>query len=237
MTTRFVTLLLLCLPLTSNAAVIFTPSGLPVGAEFRLVFVTSVTTTAFSPDIAFYDNIVQTAAASAGWDSVNGQAVTWGALASTETVSARSRLPNSTIPVFTLTGALVADATHDIWSASILSPISWNEFGQGISVQVWTGSNWNGAALQPPEIPHPISFALGNSYTTYGAPKAIYAWSSNADSRWMRNNDFFVDRNLHLYGFSNPIFVTEAVPEPSSLTLMILGAGGLLIVVSRRAER
>jgi hypothetical protein len=67
-------------------------------------------------------------------------------LGSTTTVNAKDRLPSSSIPIYNMHGDMVANATHDIWSGSVLHAIEYDETGSIFIDRIWTGTHFDGTA-------------------------------------------------------------------------------------------
>ena len=137
------------------------PDGLVVGDEFRLLFVTSGTRTAESKDIDDYNEFVQAAAEDDGHSDIEGYSSLFRALASTESVSARSNTDtrysssNLGVPISWLGGPMAAGSYRDFYDGS------WDhrdpgrdeggdivDFGAGDPV--WTGTNADGTASSSP---------------------------------------------------------------------------------------
>ena len=75
----------------AQADFILLPPDLAPGQTFQVAFVTTGSVDAISNDISVYNNFVADAAAAAGLDVINGQAVTWHAIMSTTSIDARQR--------------------------------------------------------------------------------------------------------------------------------------------------
>jgi MYXO-CTERM domain-containing protein len=209
-------------------ASIITPPGLSPGDQFRLVFVTSQTHDATSSNIAVYDTFVAGLASAAALDTYNGSPVTWLALASTDTTAAISRLPADTIPIFRLDGIAVADGGgSDLWDGDLDAPLQRTELGTDVSDRVWTGSLPSGSA---------------DLFASLGDPFPIAGQSNVTGSIWVH----FVTGNdpttlFPMYAFSSVLTVPaqepSAVPEPGTLTPLLLALGGLAGVRLIRRRR
>ena len=117
------------------------PTGLGPGDSFRLLFVTSATTTATSTDIADYDGFVQVlAAANANLASFSDQ---FTAYASTATVDARDNTGTigAGVSVHWLGGEKVADDYADLYDGDWDSVSGMTEGGSAYTGLVWTGGN------------------------------------------------------------------------------------------------
>jgi len=210
------------------------PSGLTPGQSYRLVFVTSTTTTAQSASIAFYNSFVTTAANSNA--TLAALDTTWVAIASTTTVNAIDNIGVDGVPLYNLDGQEVAtsDGLAGLWSGGLLHSIDYNQNGISVgSVLVWTGTNPSGTAQAPagPVTTEP----LGDGLTVPGL-------ASSVTSTWVyQPQGLFGEQPQFLnavYGISGVLTYEPAgasVPEPASLSLVILG-GMFLRKRQRRAD-
>ena len=125
------------------------------GDTYRLIFLTSTTTTGLSPDITTYNSFVQaTAAASTDFPKLgNGL---WNILGSTLTVDARDNTgtnPNveTGVPVFLMDGtSLLAANNAELWSVPSAVPVTLDENGVATSNpggRVFTGSFNDGTGV------------------------------------------------------------------------------------------
>jgi hypothetical protein len=202
------------------------PAGLSPGAEFRAVFLSSATRDALSPAIADYDQFITNLAVAAGLDTYFGSPVTWQALGSTATVDAVDRLPKSfgSPPLYRLDGGLVAPSTGVLWVMGPTGfPISVTELGVDLGgAVVWTGTQRDGTAFEPLGAGAFVTFG----FTTFSGPG------------WITDLDAPRGERHHLYGYSSVLTVPQqapAVPELTSLTLVLLGLATLIggMVVGR----
>ena len=128
------------------------PDGLGAGAEFRLLFISSVKRNAVSTDIADYNTFVQTAAAS-GHVAIQDYSILFRVLGSTAAVDARDNTgtrytgddtdatdddSDLGVAIYWLSGAKVVDEYRDFYDGS------WSNAG--------AGKNENGAANENPLI-------------------------------------------------------------------------------------
>lgn len=209
-------------PLVALGAPVVVPPGVAPGAQYRLVFTTNTTTTAFSSDIATYNAFVTT---SANTDpTLVGLGTSWKAIASTAAVSARDNTgtnPASVgVPIYNLAGQLVATSNADLWDGTIANAIFYDQHGVAPppgNLVVWTGTQPAGIPDEPLGIDFP-SWGQGNfatrdwvfsSYGTYGA-----------------------EREFLLYGMSGVL--TAPVPEPGTLALCAIGGITALAIGGRR---
>ena len=127
------------------------PPGLPAGAPFRLLFVTSGARDASSAYIEDYDDFVQSAAA-AGHKLIRPYSDGFFALASTPDMDARDNTSTTGtgVPIYWLGGAKAADNYADFYDESWDDELNpQDEFGERRDVSAradfpWTGSNHNG---------------------------------------------------------------------------------------------
>jgi hypothetical protein len=199
-----------------------TPVGLKPNDPFRVVFVTDSVTPATSGDISTYDNIVAADAHSAGLDTYNGTAVTWLAIASTETTDAVTRLPKDNVPIYLVDGTQVAASGADLWNTGIVLLLHQiDESPEGIhqpSEHVWTGTGDSGNK----------DYALGGPDSN----NAAVGLTDRRDRQWV--NYYALDNQtdaLPLYGFSSTLTVPQPVPVPSTFALLAVGTATLLSYV------
>ena len=120
------------------------PEGMGPGDRFRLLFVTSTTTTAESADIADYNGIAQArAAANSNLAGFSGQ---FRALISTASVNIKDNTATTGtgVPVHWLGGEKAADDYADLYDVSWDSVSGLTETGSSYTGLVWTGGNGYG---------------------------------------------------------------------------------------------
>ncbi|MFK7911315.1 MAG: PEP-CTERM sorting domain-containing protein [Akkermansiaceae bacterium] len=224
------------------------------GDTYRLIFVTSTTTTATSTDINTYNTFVQGVANGAGLGGI-----TWSAVGSTSSVDARDNTgtnPGGGVgeAIILMDGAsIVADNYADMWDSD------------GIAATLWTSSNTVGS---DPTVDHARSIYLdesGNVQSPHGSaddriftgtlvdgtahvtqplgatnvsvgavggnfPAQFWGIQPSGDSpRWMVEFNSPSTQQQQMYGISETLTV---VPEPS--TTALLGLGGLALILRRR---
>jgi len=199
-------------PLATSAAPITVPSDLNVGDQYRLAFVTSTSRDALSADIDDYNDFV--AAVAAGVPELVALGTTWKAIGSTPSTAARDNTGTNPavetgVRIYGLHDLQIESDNLTLWNGGIQTPITSNE--QGIVVPltlVWTGTTINGLPAG--------SGALGGP-----GDEAVTGVSSNTGNSWV--NVGSLDRTLFLplYAMSG---VLTAVPEPSTLFLVCIGA-------------
>ena len=193
------------------------------GDTYRLVFVSSTFRDPTSSNIADYNLHVQQAAIAVGLGTVN-----WYAIASTATVDARDNTLTNTgvhgpgVGLFKMDGTTkIADNYTDLWDGSIDSPINLTESNGAYSPPgsspfgnfggVWAGTADNGTRF-------------GNN--VLGAPGTgnDLGLAGSTNSQWIRRSSRPNSETgpLGFYAISDVLTVT-IVPEPSSMTLLLLG--------------
>ena len=212
--------------MASQGAVITMPSGLSAGDQYRLVFVTSTTTTATSTDINTYNTFVNNLAITAGLNTIAGTvegSTTWTAIGSTSSVNARDNTgttgAGTGIGIYLLNDTAIATSYADLWDGTIDNLFNVDEQGDSgpyANRQVWTGTNGDGSTGADP---------LGTATPEFG--------KTNMDS----TPNFWINRlsgptwpntaTYHLFAISEVL----TVPEPSSTSL--LGLGGLALALRR----
>jgi hypothetical protein len=202
----------------ARADLVIGPASVGGNPAVQIAFVTSATFTAQSADVGTYNALVQTAAAAAGLDVINGQPVTWTAIVTTPSVNARDNAPQ-TLPVYDLQGHLITAAALGLWNAAstpLASPIRVSESGDDLSgsgiTRVWTGSRSDGT--------YQIGLGMGSPVVSLGDLTAT-------SSAWLSTSGQLSSFRFHLYALSSPIIVVVA--EPGSLGLL---ASGVAIAVA-----
>jgi len=153
----------------ASGSIVASPPGLPVGTQYRLVFVTSNTTYSggsshgsnppWFTHWSNYNDFATTAATAI--PTLSSLGTTWKAVVSTgnPTIAAKTNtetdpVANGTgVPIYRLDGVLVAANNADLWDGSIAAPISVTQVG-GLppastfdsKLRVWTGANADGSS-------------------------------------------------------------------------------------------
>lgn len=226
------TLLLSCFALalsasTTAARAVVTLPNLPVGSEYELIFVTSGTITATSPDISVYNSFVISQAAL----SPSLPSASWSAVVSTPGIDAVSNAPTySNIPIYNTAGQLVASGSAGFWSGSLQHAINYDQQGTVSNTEVWTGTNPVGGSSADFGSVH--QFAMGESTPQTGNSNPEFV-----DGGWSSYYFSASSGSLPVYALSSPITIS-AVPEPKAWAALIgLGAMGVVGFLWRRRRR
>jgi hypothetical protein len=198
-----VAIFLCALGVNTSEACPVTPSGLNVGDQYRLVFVTSGVRNAESTEIADYNAFVSAAANAVPELAALG--TQWFAIASTATVDARDNTgtaPPGDVPVFLLDGTMLAASYGDFWDWSIAVPLNVSELCETVesNLNIWTGTGGFGTADQ----------ALGIANPTIGLG------SATINQQWVRNGAAASSANHRFYAISDVITITIAPTENST---------------------
>ncbi len=212
----------------AQAAPITIPTGLNVGDQYRLVFLTAAATTASSTNIADYNAFVQAQADASGLSALG---TTWTAIGSTATVDARdntSTNPASTgVAIYNLNDALVASNNADLWDGTIAAAINFDENGiSGFASDPFTGTTSAGVASA-----NPLGSVFPDLVDTGTASAVTAEWITATGGE---TPDFFT---RSLYAISDVLTVqAEAVPEPGALLIFGVGLFGLATIRRRKTR-
>ncbi|MEN3355836.1 MAG: hypothetical protein V7640_3994 [Betaproteobacteria bacterium] len=199
---------------------ITTPAGLNPGDQFFVVFATSTTTPATSPLITTYDAFVTGAASGITY---GGVIPTWKVYGRTSTVDNISSFFTGSAPVYLLNDVKIGTSATSFATAGP-SPtpfLTIEEDGSTVTplgTQVWVGQ--------------PFGNELGSFAPQFGVP-------TSAGVDWFSfNTRLSTETTLHLYGFAAlTVPQATAVPEPTSLALVLAGIGGLVGALQTRRRR
>ncbi len=187
-----------------------------IGDKYRLLFITSTTTTANSENITDYNNFVQ-AAASGSTAHTNLGSVTWKAAGSTSTVDARDNTgtnptTNGTgVAVFLMNSQVFAINNADLWNGhnGVLPVIDEND-ATTTATYAWTGSQQSGVKMS--DTNYLGLSATGN--TQRGSP------SNTTASRWMSINSASNRSNLYpMYAISEELSIVGGSSDTTAPTL------------------
>ena len=212
-------------PAFCNGGVITTPTDLAPGAKYYLVFITGTgnALTGQSSNISDYDAFVNSQAS----QNSDLSGITWKALGSTSTVSARDHLNIGNFPIYRLDNVRIADNASDLWDGSIATSGMTTQSGSILPNSfVWTGSNPDGTAS---------SYYLGSSTPVLG-------FTENSNSNWIFHRHDFPSSSTHrMLAVSQLLTVGgsgPAVPEPATITFWSLTASlGFLLRGRFQAKR
>ena len=212
-----VSLLFVLLSDTAKADLWDVPVG--PGESFRWVFVTSLTTYAYSPFIANYNSLVQDSASIATQISgvlgkENIAQIEWRAIASTIYTDAIDNIiGDPTAPIYTPQGDLVAFDKADMFDGVLMHPIDVTENGgTPTASETWTGSNADGRGDDLASLGGRYAVAVVGYWYVYDDPACA----------WINGHKLSPYLYRHLYAISEELTV---VPVPSAV---ILGATGML---------
>ncbi len=218
-------------PRTASAAPVTVPPGLNPGDQYRLAFVTSTQTGAFSNNIAGYNAFVTTAANSVPELAALG--TSWKVIGSTYVAAQDNTATNpgisTGVPIFRLDAVKIASNNQDLWDGSLLAPISTNETGVNSADHraVWTGTNYGGTPSYAP---------LGFFDPNFTFNEITIGSTDQIDTQWIDQarypREFYF---LPLYAMSGVL--TVPVPEPSTMVLAGLAAAGLAVSSLRRRRQ
>jgi hypothetical protein len=208
------------------APIAIVPAGLNSGDTFHLIFLTDGGRDATSFDINDYNAFVQAEADAVGLNLINGQPISWYAIASTTAVDARDNIGNVAAPIFRLDGAPVALNEADMFNGLVPdSSVNLTPTGNVLDTVAWTGSNRSGVEAS--------DMIYGNAGLGGTTSSAAVGLTKNVDgnARWLLQS--FAPRTAveRFYAISGPITV---VPEPTAIVLLLSAVSAL---VFRRASR
>ena len=122
------------------------PPSLPPGSQYQLLLITGGSNQATSSDIKVYNDF---AAAQITNPALTSLGVSWKALVSTPSVSARKNAPTSTLPIYNTRGQLIALNSSDLWDSTI-SAFILDQYGRSDPRLAWTGTSPSGESYFGP---------------------------------------------------------------------------------------
>jgi len=205
--------LILALEFTDQARagiVIATPAGVNPGEQFTVILVTKEFFTDPSADISTYNSDVTNAANTAGV-TYNGASLNWLVLGATATTNNATALLSSTAPVYQLDGSLLA--SHGTTLVNSIGP-DINEYGRlAPNFATLTGLLPSGTAL--------VGATLGSS-------NFVAQGESGGGPGWLGTGTTSQPAADPLFGYVTlTVPAGVSTPEPASLTLALMGFGGL----------
>ena len=197
-----------------------TPTGLAVGDQFRLLFLSSTKRNATATDIATYNTFIQTRAA-AGHTDIRDYSAGFRAVGCTAAVDARDNTATTYttsdkgVPIYWLNGAKAADQYEDFYDGSWDDEANdKNESGtNGLDTSLndnWplTGCSHDGTELTT----FGASRALGASQVSVGRPNS----SSSGHGPLFANSQVGAVFSRPMYGLSAVFQVAAAVVVPNN---------------------
>ncbi|MEM8945945.1 MAG: PEP-CTERM sorting domain-containing protein [Planctomycetota bacterium] len=211
-----------------QAAMLDLPDGLSPGDEYRIAFVTNGRRgTQNGLSIVSYDGFVNVEARAPG-SLVAFLDATWFAIASTPTTDAKlttgtddSPAGENGVPIYLVDAATrIADNYDDLWDGSLDAELNLSQSGDQVDNFVWTGTLATG--VRNPFMELGLATQISGAGTT-----------QSAGAPWINATSAVASARLPVYAISE---VLVAVPEPTSLALLMIGTGAIC-VANRRSAR
>jgi hypothetical protein len=219
---------LAALSTTHLVASVIPPIGLAPGSPYQLVFVTFDAIPGTSPTEATYNTFVNSeAGASPTLPVSNWNAVTSTADGTNANVNAPS--PAGGLPVYNTAGQLVATAATGLYTAPLVNPIEFDQFGNQATLapDPWSANAWTWTGSQLPGVAI-VGAELGSSVG--GTELGINVVTNPS---WISAQTFASSNALQVYALSGTLI--SPIPEPATLTL--LGSALILIGGARWLRR
>ena len=205
------------------------PSGVGVGVEFRLLFLTSNTRDGTSTDIGNYNSFVQSAAAS-GHTDIQAYSSHFRAVGSTAVTDARDNTATTYtsadkgVPIYWLNGSKVANEYEDFYDGRWDNESSAkNQSGSSTTeIRPWTGSNHDGTMA----IFAGSSRALGSDTPRVGRPGSTTTGDGPLSSSSTRPKA----DSSSLYALSPVFLVVDSTP-PALESATVLEDGTTITLV------
>ena len=210
-------IVLVTLGMSAQAQLVIPPPELNPSDPYRLIFVTTtgiVPVTSSSPTIHIYNDFVT--ADAQGNATLWALTEEWTAVGSTVHIDARDNTSTNPselvqVPIYNTRGERIADNYADLWDGSIDNPVTYNRDGNAPEeLAIYTGTLSNGT---------------GESALTLDAPGAVRVGLRTAsDASWVRSGAAYGPP----YTAQRMYAMSDIIPEPATLSLMMLG-GFLLL--------
>lgn len=214
----------------NSHAIVAIPSDLSAGDQYRLVFVTDAmenllggggTLNGTLNNTSYYNNFVTTQANQSSELAALG--ADWFALYSTSFLDARDNaginhtIDATGVPIYLVNDVRVADTNNQFWAADNFAPINVTQSGAVVGTErIWTATRVSGIWQSPTHSPSRDAFGLSNQVN------AKHFIGSNVNE--------LTRTSLHrFYGISEVLTVSNNVPTPGSLLLLLLGVVGFLV--------
>lgn len=221
-TIAFLAAVFLSLAYTSkaSASIVTLPTGTNPGDSYRLMFVTSLTTTASDWGLetsrtrmnSFVTSVANTQAQLVALNT------TWNAVWSTPTISAKdntgtneSNASHESVPIYLLDGStIIANDNADLWDGSVDNFINVTETGSTLSAWVWTATD------------------RGSDVFAGYAGMVEFGLTNNTSGYWVERNVRPRSESYHVYAISDVITVAQ-VSSPTTFVMMFAVLFGIFV--------
>jgi hypothetical protein len=215
-----------------HADIVTVPVGLSPGDQYRLVFVSTYTTSSASSNIGDYNTLVYNNVYDGEEDDdLSLLGANWKAIASTSTVAARDNTntnPGSSqdYPIYNLNGQLLADTYASFWDGALDTSVGYDRYGVSAAVSVWTGTTIYGYSDCYGEYG---CYSLGDESPITNR----VGYSGSSTDQWIYISLVNYTEQRYLYAISSPL---EA-PVPVPAAIWLLGSGLVALLALRRKGR